>query len=93
MTIDGATDAAVSRVYVEQVLRPALCPGDAVIIDDPRARKAAGTDEAIKQAGAPVLYLSPHSPDLPQIERCQSKLQAPLYTARARIWSMPSRRR
>ena len=31
MTIDGATDAEVFRVYVEQVLCPTLHPGDMVM--------------------------------------------------------------
>jgi DDE superfamily endonuclease len=51
MTIDGATDAEVFRVYVEQVLRPTLRPGDIVIMDNLRAHKAAGLREAIEQTG------------------------------------------
>ena len=69
MTIDGATDAEVFRVYVEQVLRPTLRPGDIVIMDNLRAHKAAGICEAIEQAGAQVVYLPPYSPDLSPIER------------------------
>ena len=55
MTIDGATDAEVFRIYIEQVLRPTLRPGDIVIMDNLRAHKAAGIREAIEQASARVL--------------------------------------
>jgi transposase len=75
MTIEGATEAEVLRVYVEQVLRPTLRPGDLVIMDNLRAHKAAGIREAIEQTGARLQYLPPYSPDLSPIERCWSKLK------------------
>jgi transposase len=84
MTIDGATDAEVFRVYVKQVLRPTLRPGDIVIMDNLRAHKAVGIREVIEQAGAQVLYLPPYSPDLSPIEPCWSKLKTALRTAKAR---------
>jgi len=84
MTIDGATDAAVFRVYVARVLRPTLRPGDIVIMDNRRAHKAAGIREAIEQAGAQVRYVPPYSPDLSPIEPCWSKLKTALRTAKAR---------
>ena len=84
MTIDGATDAEVFRVYVEQGLRPTLRPGDIVSMDNLRAHKAAGIRAAIAQAGAQVLYLPPYSPDLSPIEPCWSKLKMALRTAKAR---------
>ncbi len=59
MTIEGATDADVFRVYVEQVLGPTLRPGDIVIMDNLRAHKAAGIREAIEQTGARLQYLPP----------------------------------
>src|SRR3712207_4480440 len=84
MTIDGATDAEGFRVYVAQVLRPTLRPGDIVIMDNLRAHQAAGIREAIAQAGAQLLYLPPYSPDWSPIERCWSKLKTALRTAKAR---------
>ncbi len=39
MTIEGATDTEVFRVYVEQVLLPALRPGDIVVMDNPSPHK------------------------------------------------------
>ncbi len=84
MTIDGATDAEVFRVYVEQVLRPTLRPGDIVIMDNLRAHKAAGIREALEQTGARLQYLPPYSPDLSPIERCWSTLKTALRPAKAR---------
>jgi transposase len=84
MTIDGATDAEVFRVYVEQVLRPTLRPGDLVIMDNLRAHKAAGIREAIEQTGARLQYLPPYSPDLAPIEPCWSKIKTALRAAKAR---------
>lgn len=84
MTIEGATDAEVFQVYVEQVLRPTLRPGDIVIMGNLRAHNVAGIREAIEQAGAQVLYLPPYSPALSPIEPCWSKLKTALRTAQAR---------
>jgi transposase len=84
MTIDGATDAEVFRLYVEQVRRPTLHPGDIVSMDNLRAHTAVGIREAIEQTGARVLYVPPYSPDLAPIERCWSKLKSILRTAKAR---------
>ena len=84
MTIDGATDAEVFHVYIEQVLRPTLRTGDIVIMDHRRAHKVAGLREAVERARARLLYLPPYSPDLSPIEPCWSKLKTPLRTAKAR---------
>jgi transposase len=54
----------VFRAYVEQMLAPILSPGDVVVLDNLAAHKVAGAQEAIKAAGASVLYLPPYSPDL-----------------------------
>jgi transposase len=84
MTIEGATDAEVFRVYVEQVLRPTLRPGDIVMMDNLRAHNIAGIRGAIEQTGARLQYLPPYSPDLSPIERCWSKRKTALRTAKAR---------
>jgi transposase len=84
MTIDGATDAEVFRVYVEHVLCPTLRARDIVIMDNLRAHKVAGIREAMEQTGARLLDLPPYSPDLSPIERCWSKLKTALRKAKAR---------
>lgn len=84
MTVDGATDGAVFRAYVEQVLGPTLVAGDVVIMDNLGAHKVAGIREAIEQRGAQVIYLPPYSPDLSPIEPCWSKVKTALRKAKAR---------
>jgi transposase len=83
MTIEGATDAEVFRVYVEQVLGPTLRAGDIVVMDKLRAHKAGGIREAMAQAGARLLYLPPYAPDLWPIERGWSQLKTAVRAAKA----------
>jgi transposase len=45
MTIDGATDTDVFRVYVSQVLAPLLRPGDVVVMDNLAPHKSEQTVE------------------------------------------------
>ena len=45
--------------YVEQFLAPTLRPDDAVAMDNLAAHKVAGVAEAIRAAGASLLYLPP----------------------------------
>lgn len=84
MTVDGATDAAVFRTYVEKILAPTLVPGDIVVMDNLGAHKVKGVRESIEAAGATLLYLPPYSPDWSPIEPCWSKLKTYLRAAKAR---------
>ena len=84
MTVEGATDADVFRTYVKQVLGPTLTPGDIVVMDNLRAHKAVGVQQAIARRGARLLYLPPYSPDLAPIEPCWSKVKTALRKAKAR---------
>ena len=71
-------------VYVRQFLAPELRAGDIVVLDNLAAHKVAGVREAIRAAGASLLYLPPYSPDLNPIEQMFAKLKAPLRKAAAR---------
>ena len=82
--IDGAMDGVAFRTYVERVLAPELRPGDVVVMDNLGAHKVAGIREAIRAAGASLLYLPPYSPDLNPIEQVFAKLKALLRKAAAR---------
>jgi len=84
MTIEGATDTEVFRVFVRQVLCPALRPGDVVIMDNLPPHKSAQTLCLIEQLGAEVLFLPAYSPDFNPIEKMWSKLKEFLRSAEAR---------
>jgi transposase len=84
MTVEGATDADVFRTYVKRVLGPTLRPGDIVVMDNLRAHKAVGVQQALARRGARLLYLPPYSPDLSPIEPCWSKIKTALRKAKAR---------
>jgi transposase len=82
--LDGPMNGDAFRVYVEQVLAPELERGDVVAMDNLQAHKVAGVEEAIRAAGASVLYLPSYSPDLNPIEQLFAKLKALLRKAAAR---------
>ena len=83
-SVDAATDAAIFQVFVEQVLRPALRPGDVVIWDNLAAHKSLDLKPTVESAGATLLPLPPYSPDFNPIEQCWSKVKECLRSAQAR---------
>ena len=84
MTINGAVDGIVFKVYVAQVLCPTLAAGDVVVMDNLPAHKVAGIKQLIEECGAKLIYLPPYSPDLNPIEKCWSKIKTYLRKAKAR---------
>jgi transposase len=84
MTIEEATDADIFLAYVEQLLCPALKPGNAVVMDNLSSHKVPGVREWIESVGAERLYLPPYSPDLNPIEKAWAKLKQLLRSAKAR---------
>ena len=82
--LDGPMTGDVFRAYVEQMLAPALLPGDVVVMDNLAAYKVAGVTQAIRAVGASVMYLPPYSPDLNPIEQVFAKLKTLLRKAEAR---------
>jgi transposase len=91
LVLDGPMTGAWFKGYVEQMLAPALSPGDVVVMDNLAAHKVAGVREALRAVGASVLYLPPYSPDFNPIEQLFAKLKALLRSAAARtkdaLWS------
>jgi transposase len=75
LVLDGPMTGEVFRAYVEQMLAPALEPGDGVVMDNLPAHKVAGVQEAIQAAHASLLYLPSYSPDLNPIEQLFAKLK------------------
>ncbi len=84
MTLDGAMYGAAFLAYVEQVLAPALKPGDIVVMDNLNVHRGAAVRQAIHSAGAELRFLPPYSPDLNPIEMAYSKFKACLKRSAAR---------
>lgn len=76
LVIDGAVNGEIFLAYVRQQLVPTLKPGDIVVMDNLSSHKSEGVREAIKTAGAELLYLPPYSPDFNPIEQVFAKLKA-----------------
>lgn len=68
-------DGEMFLAWVVQGLVPTLRKGDLVIMDNLATHKVCGVLEAIKQAGARLLYLPPYSPDFNPIENMWSKIK------------------
>ena len=84
MLLDGPMDGDAFVTWCEQMLAPALRPGDIVVMDNLPAHKVAGAQEAIEAAGASLLFLPPYSPDLNPIEQAFAKFKAALRKAAER---------
>ena len=81
MVVDGAMTGELFTAYVEQVLVPALRPGDVVVMDNLAAHKRPAVRAAIERAGCTLRLLPPYSPDLNPIELAFAKLKALLRKA------------
>jgi transposase len=84
MVLDGPINGELFQTYVDQVLVPALQPGDVVVMDNLGSHKGAGVRTSIEAAGASLLYLPPYSPDFNPIENAFAKLKAALRKATER---------
>jgi len=78
--------------YVEQFLVPTLSPGDVVIMNNLSNHKRPAIREAIRGAGAKLLFLPPYSPDLNPIEQVFAKLKHLMRKAAERIHEATRRR-
>jgi transposase len=82
--VDGAVNGDVFEAFVEQVLVPALRPGDVVVMDNLSSHKRARVRELIEAKQAELKYLPPYSPDLNPIEMVFSKIKQLLRTLACR---------
>jgi transposase len=73
--IEGPINGDSFLAYVEQILVPALRPGDIVIMDNLSSHKRPAARRAIRAAGAHLFFLPPYSPDLNPIEQLFAKLK------------------
>jgi len=81
---DGPIDQPTFLAYIEQVLVPALRPGDVVILDNLAVHRQPDVRAAIERVGAQLRFLPPYSPDFNPIEQAFAKLKAFLRAARPR---------
>jgi putative transposase len=72
---DGPVNGERFRAYVEQFLAPTLKPNDIVALDNLGSHKGNAVRQAIKAAGARLLFLPKYSPDLNPIEQVFAKLK------------------
>jgi putative transposase len=82
--VNGPINGERFRVYVQQVLVPTLNPGDIVIMDNLGSHKVKAVRQAIRGAGARLIFLPKYSPDLNPIENFFAKLKHRLRQAAAR---------
>jgi len=66
------------------VLFPTLHPGDVVIMDNLDSQRGKAVRQAIRKAGAHLIFLPPYSPDLNPIEQVFAKLKTLLRKAAER---------
>jgi transposase len=71
--LDGPINGESFLAYVEQVLAPALKPGDIVVMDNLGCHKRAAINKAIRAKGARRFFLPQYSPDLNPIEQGSSQ--------------------
>ena len=81
---DGPINGTSFTAYVEQVLVPTLKPGDIVVMDNLGSHKGKPARQAIRAAGARLLFLPKYSPDLNPIEQLFAKLKHHLRHAQQR---------
>lgn len=82
--LDGPINGERFQVYVEKVLVPSLSPGDIVIMDNLGSHKSKAVRQAIRNAGARLIFLPKYSPDLNPIEQLFAKIKHHLRQAQAR---------
>jgi transposase len=84
LVFEGATDADAFATFAEEVLAPALRPGDVVLLDNLSSHQSGRARQAIEAAGAQLLFLPPYSPDFNPIEKMWAKIKTHLRTAARR---------
>ena len=83
---DGPINGERFLAYVTQALVPTLKTGDVVILDNLGSHKGKAVRQAIRKAGAHLIFLPKYSPDLNPIEMAFAKLKILLRKAKARTY-------
>jgi putative transposase len=88
--LDGPINGERFQIYVEKVLVPTLAPNDIVIMDNLGSHKTKAVRQAIRKAGARLVFLPKYSPDLNPIEQLFAKIKHHLRRAQARTRALVS---
>lgn len=83
LQLPGALDRQVFELFVEQILVPALHPGQTVVLDNLSVHKSATARHLIEAAGCRLVFLPTYSPDFNPIEQAFAKLKQLLRSAEA----------
>lgn len=84
MLLRGATDRLAFEAYVEQVLAPALRPGQIVLLDNLSAHHSVRVRQLVAARQCELWFLPSYSPDLSPIEPAFAKLKQTWRKAGAR---------
>jgi transposase len=84
MTVEGAANTEAFLTYLDELLGPALHPGQTVLMDNLRVHKAQAVRERIEARGCRLVFLPRYSPDFNPIEGAFSKLKTFLRRVQAR---------
>ena len=84
MILEGAANAQVFEIYIEQILVPSLHAGQVVIMDNLSIHKGRKVQQLIEARGCRLLFLPAYSPDFSPIEEAFSKVKAALRRVGAR---------
>lgn len=84
--LEGAVDRLAFEAYLEQILVPALRPGQVVVLDNLSVHRGARVRALIEAAGCRLLFLPAYSPDYNPIEQALAKLKAHLRRVGARTF-------
>jgi len=82
--LDAPINGETFLTYVCEVLTPTLRPGDVVIMDNLGSHKNKAVRQAIRKAGAKLVFLPKYSPDMNPIEQVFAKFKHLLRKAQAR---------
>lgn len=85
LLVPGATDRFAFDTYVEQILAPALRPGQLVVMDNLSVHHRARVAQFITARQCQVWFLPSYSPDFSPIEPAFAKLKQAWRKAQSRI--------
>lgn len=84
MTVEGAMNAEVFRIYIREILLPTMRAGDILVMDNLSVHKDAEALRLLKEAEITVKFLPAYSPDYNPIELMWSKVKSFLRKVGAR---------